>query len=185
MIMKYQPHIRTAFLLACFIVVVNQLSGCAASASKSVGMTAENIDVQNRQPYSVQVQVSGGHDTGALERSQISNEAFAEALVTSIEKSKLFTEIKQDENADYLLHVVLLDLEQPMFGGAFEVRMEAAWMLINRSNGETVWKKSIKSQHTAGVSDAFAGVTRIRLATEGAAKNNITQGIDLLSKLDL
>jgi len=30
-----------------------------------------------------------------------------------------------------------------------------------------------------------AGVTRLRLATEGAARNNIAQGLAKISKLDL
>jgi hypothetical protein len=182
--MKYLPHIKIAISLICIILVVNQLVGCA-SATKSMAMTTKDIDVQNRHPYSIQVQVSGGHDTGAWDAPQISNEAFTEALVASIETSKLFTETKEDGNADYLLHVTLLDLEQPIFGASMEVHMEAAWVLINHGNGETVWKKAIKSQYTAGAFDAFAAVARIRLATEGAARNNIKQGIELLSDLSL
>ena len=66
-----------------------------------------------------------------------------------------------------------------------KVSKEAAWVLIDRGNGETIWKKGISSQYTAGAFDAFAGVTRIRLATEGAARVNIEVGLGLLSSLDL
>jgi hypothetical protein len=182
--MKYFTHAKAAISLICFILVVNQLAGCA-SAAKSTAMTTKDIEVQQRHPYSVQVQVSGGHDTGALDTTQISNEAFAEALLTSIDESKLFAETKEDGDADYLLHVTLLDLEQPTFGASMTVNMEAAWALINNDTRKTIWKKSIKSQYTAGAFDAFAGVTRIRLATEGAARNNINKGILLLSELNL
>ena len=182
--MKYFTHAKAAISLICFIVVVNQLAGCA-SAAKSTAMTTKDIEVQHRHPYSVQVQVSGGHDTGALDATQISNEAFSEALVESIEVTKLFSEIKEEGDADFLLYVTLLDLEQPTFGASMKVSMEAAWMLIDRGNGETIWKKGISSQYTAGAFDAFAGVTRIRLATEGAARVNIKVGLGLLSNLDL
>jgi hypothetical protein len=182
--MKYFTHAKVAISLICFILVVSQLAGCA-SAAKSTAMMAEDVEVQHRHPYSVQVKVSGGHDTGALDATQISNEAFMEALVESIETSKLFAEIKEEGDADYLLHVTLLDLEQPTFGTSMKVSMEAAWVLIDRGNDETIWKKGISSQYTAGAFDAFAGVTRIRLATEGAARVNIKMGIGALSSLDL
>jgi len=182
--MKYPTRISPVLVLLSVVLVLQQLAGCA-SATKSTAMVAESDAMQHRHPYSVQVQVSGGHETGTMDNSQISNEAFTEALVESIEKTGVFAETRQAGNADYLLHVTLLDLEQPIFGASMKVRMEAAWMLINNASGETVWKQAIESQYTAGAFDAFAAVTRIRLATEGAARNNIQQGIALLSGLDL
>jgi len=182
--MNYLTHVKAAISLICFILVVSQLTGCA-SAAKSTAMIAKDVEVQHRHPYSVQVKVSGGRDTGALDAPQITNETFMEALVESIETSKLFAEIKEEGDSDYLLHVTLLDLEQPMFGASMKVSMEAAWSLIDRGNNETVWRKGISSQYTAGAFDAFAGVTRIRLATEGAARTNIKEGIGMLSNLDL
>lgn len=43
----------------------------------------------------------------------------------------------------------------------------------------------ITSSFTGTMSDAFAGVTRLRLATEGAARNNIRDAIAQMSVLTL
>jgi hypothetical protein len=42
-----------------------------------------------------------------------------------------------------------------------------------RKNGATVWKEFVISECTATMNDAFAGITRLRLGTEGEARNNI------------
>ena len=46
-------------------------------------------------------------------------------------------------------------------------------------------RESIKSSHTATMGDAFIGVTRLRLAVEGAVRENIRQGILEISKLNI
>jgi hypothetical protein len=45
--------------------------------------------------------------------------------------------------------------------------------------------QSIKSSHTATMGQAFAGVTRLRLAVEGAARENIQLGLMAISRLQL
>ncbi len=46
-------------------------------------------------------------------------------------------------------------------------------------------RESIKSSYAATTGDAFAAVTRIRLAVEGAAKNNIRDGLQKIAELPL
>jgi hypothetical protein len=52
-------------------------------------------------------------------------------------------------------------------------------------SGKTVWTKDVNSEYTAKVSDAFAGVERLRLANEGAARENIRQAISDMAALTL
>ena len=76
-------------------------------------------------------------------------------------------------------------MDQPSFGLTFTVKMEAGWQLKRVSDGSMVWQESIKSENTATTGDAFAAVTRLRLATEGAARKNIEQGLSRISALKL
>jgi hypothetical protein len=101
----------------------------------------------------------------------------------AINKSKVFLGVIEGNAGEYLLTVTLFNLEQPMIGLSFTVKMEAGWTLKRISDGVVVWQESIKSEHTANVGDAFAAVTRLRLATEGAASNNISRGLSKISKL--
>jgi hypothetical protein len=78
----------------------------------------------------------------------------------------------------------MFSMEQPSFGLSFTVKLEAGWSL-KRADGSVVWQESIKSEHTSTPGDAFAAVERLRLATEGAAKENIAQGLSKISALKL
>ena len=110
----------------------------------------------------------------AVGRPQITNSAFTQALTASITKSRTFSKVVEDQSQkpDYLLTVTLSSIDKRVFGRT--VRMEAGWTLQRADAGTVVWQESIISEHTD---------TDIRLATEGAARNNIAQGLRKISKL--
>jgi hypothetical protein len=106
-------------------------------------------------PYSVRVQTSGGADTGAVDGS------------------------------DYELNVRVISLSKPLFGGTLTVEFEAAWSLTKVEGRSVVMRKSVKSSGTVTMGEAFAFVTRARLAVETAARENISLGLKTISGLDL
>jgi hypothetical protein len=65
------------------------------------------------------------------------------------------------------------------------VKMDVNYKLVDAQSGATVWSKVIDSQYTASPGDAFAGVKRLRLANEGAARDNIQQAIGAMAALKL
>jgi hypothetical protein len=160
------------------------LAGCA-TPSTFEGMVPTAFDTAKRHAQSVSIAVSGGRETDAMDKPQITDAAFAQALSEAITKSQTFSRVVQGAGGDYLLTVALAGLEQPTFGFSFTVKMEAGWTLRRAVGGAVVWQQAIFSEHTATTSDAFAAVTRLRLATEGAARSNIAQGLARISRLDL
>ena len=168
----------------CVIMVAGGMSGCASPA-KSTGMTVNDALIQKQHPHSVRISIEGGNSADPLGLPTVSNEAFAEAVANSIIESKLFSEVKKGDGGDYLLNIHLFSIEQPVMGFNMTSRMEVGWTLVNVVTGKQVMRKTISSSHTATTGDAFAGVKRIRLATEGAARQNIRLGIQEISKLDL
>lgn len=182
--MKHEFDIRSAGLALLAVGFFLLVSGCATPAT-SQGMVPEDFHIQAKYPYSVSVSVTGGQATSAVGKSQISSEMFTQALVDAINKSQVFSRVIQGKGGDYELSVVIVNVEQPTFGLSFTVKMEAGWMLRRADTGAVVWQESILSSHTATTSDAFAAVKRLRLATEGAAKENIRLGLDKISRLKL
>jgi len=63
--------------------------------------------------------------------------------------------------------------------------MEAAWSLSKASDHSVVWRQGIQSSHTATMSDSVIGVERLRLAVEGAARENIVKGLQAIGQLSL
>ena len=165
------------------IAAASFLTGCA-TASKSDAMVAPAVAVTHTSSSDVSVAVSGGKDTSKMGASQISDDAFAQALRDSITKAGLFKAVA-DTGGRYKLSAFIGKVDQPMMGFSMTVKMEVSYTLIDTASGKTVWTKNIASEHTAKPSEAFAGVTRLRLANEGAAKDNIQQALTELSSMQL
>lgn len=160
------------------------LGGCASPADRSA-MTPQNLTVSKHYPYSLNVQTSGGAQTGAAESSNIANADLKASIEDAVVQSKLFKSIVQSSNGDFELSVRIITLSKPLFGGTFTVEMETAWSLTKLSDHSVVMRKSVQSSGTATMGDAFAGVTRLRLALEAAARNNIEQGLKAIAELNL
>lgn len=172
--------VRNVFVFAAVL----WLAGCASPASKQA-LVVDDASVGVRYPYSVSVKTGGGGETGAMDYTNISDADLAAAIEESITKSGLFSTVVKGDNADYKLNVYLVSMSKPMFGLSFKIDMEMAWSLVNARTGEVVMKESIKSTHTATTGDAFVAATRVRLAVEGSAQNNIRQGLRKIAALSL
>lgn len=171
-------------LLIMLVSAIGGLSGCASPAAAKA-MVPNSIPILQRHPYTVSVRTQGGSETSAMEISNISNDDFAKAIEESIIKSGLFTQVIQTQDSNYLLNVTIIDISKPWFGLNSTVSMEAAWSLVNTVSKDIVMRESIKSSYTATIGDALIGVTRLRLALEGSARENIRSGLIAISKLQL
>jgi hypothetical protein len=171
---------RTA-LIAGLLVCAALIGGCA-SGSKPDAMVAQVVAPVHKTDGDVSIAVSGGKETSKMGASQISNDAFAQALRESIEKAGLFDNVATD-GARYRLTSFIGKVDQPMFGFSLTVKMEVSYALKDTKSGSTVWAKDINSEYTATAGQAFAAVERLRLANEGAARENIRQALTEMAAL--
>ncbi|GGY28387.1 hypothetical protein [Pseudoduganella albidiflava] len=183
--MSFLPFSCRSFLSASFVVAsLLTLGGCASPVVHDA-LVPVSLQVAKHHPQTVAVTTSGGSETSAAGKSQVADAELQKAVADAITQSRTFSRVVEGKNGDYTLTVTIFNLSQPSFGFSFTVGVEMGWTLTRTSTGEKVWQESIKSEHTATASDAFAGVVRLRLATEGAVRNNIQQGITKLSALQL
>lgn len=174
---------RPVILIAC-LATAAILGGCASPITHQALLPgAPTIVKQHAQ--SVAVSAGGGADTSAAGKSNVSDTELQQAVAAAITQSKVFSRVVEGKNGDYVLNVSIVNLTQPNFGFSFTVSTEMAWTLTRSDTGATVWRESIKSEHTATAGEAFAGTTRLRLATEGAIRNNIEQGLSKISAVSL
>lgn len=173
--------LRVAGIL-CLAALTAQLTGCA-TAAKSDAIVAAPATLVHKSSSDVSVAVVGGQETSSMGASQISNDNFAQALTESIGQSGLFAKVAG--NGHYKLTAFIGKVDQPLMGFSMTVKMEVNYTLVDSTSGKTVWTKNVASTYTAKASAAFAGVTRLRLANEGTAKDNIQQAITDISTLNL
>lgn len=157
------------------------LGGCAGPASRE-GMTVTGATV-TKSSSTVSVRVTGGVDEA--QGPNVGNDDMKAAIEASIRSSGLFRSIASPDRGDYDLAVFITRIDRPSIGLNFTVEMEAGWSLTRVADRAVLMRKVVKSTATATFSDAVAGATRIRLAVEGAARNNIEAGLQAVGALDL
>lgn len=160
------------------------LGGCA-SASKPDAMVATPVAPVHKSSSAVSLAVSGGKETSKMGASQISNDGFAQALTSSIEQSGLFSKALMQPGSRYQLNAFIGKVDQPTFGFSMTVNMEVSYTLTDTQTKKPVWSKNVSSSYTAKSGDAFAGAARLRLANEGAARENIREMLERVSALNL
>jgi len=167
---------------ALLLTLSTYLLGCASGAKM------ENMVFQGEQKqYSVELQnnlavgeVSGGKKTNPAWTSEIDNESFSDAVISSLQSQGLYS-----DDGKYRLQVKMLQVEQPLFGLNLEVTTHVRYILINKTNEKIVFDDTVVSPHTAGFDDAFAAIKRLRLANEGSAMKNIEGLLEKLSQLNI
>ncbi len=176
--------IKRCISLSLATVVVLTMYGCAAPANRAA-MAVQSSASGKTHPYSVSVETAGGQETGAMDSSNISNDDLKAAIENSITQTNLFKSVVSGKNGDYELTVTVTRISKPMFGLSLTVDLETAWSLIKVSDNSVALRKVITSTHTATFGDAAAAIKRLRLAVEGAAQSNISQGLDAIAELNL
>jgi hypothetical protein len=162
------------------------MQGCATPAS-SVNMVAKVGD--SRAPREISLKdgitvrnVSGGSDTNPLWMSKVSDDDFKKALEDSLQAARLHN---GGVPARYQLDATLLKLDQPMFGLDLTVTCAAQYDLLEAGSGKRVFTRTITTPFTARVSDSFLAIERLRIANEGAVRENIQQFLREILELDL
>jgi hypothetical protein len=173
---------RVLPLAACAVL----LAGCASATPTSEGMIPAFTARGVRGPVHPQAVAI---DVG--QTKQLPDAAFRQALADAITLSRVFSRVvdKPGGGGGYVLSVTVTRLERPESRLNVHlnptVGMEAGWTLRRADTRATVWQATIRSEHTASPSDTLDGKARLRIATEGAVRENIAAGLARISKLNL
>jgi hypothetical protein len=152
--------------------------------SKPESIIPPSVVSANQHSQTVSVLVAGGVDTNPSSRLRLTSATVTEGLVASINKHHVFSRVVNGNGADYVLAVTMVNGDFPSFAMTFTVNAELAWSL-KRADGTTVWQQVIKTDGTATGGEAFAGVERVKIATERAVRENVAQRLAKISSLNL
>jgi len=159
-------------------------AGCASPA-RPTNMVPTDLDVGVRHNRTVSTTVTGGEITSPLGQSKISNEGFQEALEQAITETGVFEAVVRVGGEDYRLEVVITNLGQPTAGFSMSVTLTTYWKLTKRGRPEPVWQDFVSTTYVARFGEDVVGVTRLQKANEGAARENIKEGIRRLAIVEV
>ena len=178
------PELGVIRLVGVLLAACGALGGCAVGADAEA-MIPDTVNVEKTHPYSVNVEVTGGRATEPTGMPQIANEAFDEAITQTLIKAETFAKVQEEKLGSYELDVIIFKVQHPVSGESASVTIETGWTLTNQLTGEIVWQKALRSTYTASADSDITFTGRLKKATEGAAKDNIKQGVTEITRLNL
>jgi len=131
-------------------------------------VVAANPGLQNSLTVA---EVTGGKDTNPMWTSQVNNPEFREALERSLEFNGVLA--PEPAKARYDVSVMLMELHQPLLGFDMTVTSVVNYRVTEHAGGKEVYSEAVTKPYTADFSSSFVGVERLRLANEGAIRENI------------
>ena len=159
-------------------------TGCPASIKSEAMIPLVPMPV-HKSTSDIAIAVLGATDISAPKPIRISDEDFAQSLRESFGKSGLFRKAVTDTQATYQLQAVFVQMDEQIFGLDMTASMEVNYTLASTTPKKVLWQKGISTTHTAAFGESLISITRLQLATEGAARRNIEQAIQEISKLKL
>jgi len=187
--------------LILVVVTAGALTLCSM-AMATEAMTPEDLSApENSRPGPVGVGVSGGSagiTTDYFEQavadaliasdifSAIDNSKTAEVTMPMIRAKGVFSGTANITDTPYFLNIRVIKVDTPSFGLWMTVSMNAVWSLYRIAGETELLHENIHSTYTGGIFEGGVhGANRVRVAMEGAARENVRIGVGMLESLDL
>lgn len=177
---RLQRLIRSARGAVVLAIALGPALGCATGAVASAMVPSqaatEGCDELEGMAGAIRLgAVTGGRETGSFDTPGVSDDSLAEALESTLSHLGL---LAVGDEARYQLDVHLVELTQPARGFSMEVVAFLRYRLVASDGGELVLDDMVSASCTLNTEHAWTGVTRLRLASEGAVRNNIAAFLD-------
>jgi len=118
-------------------------------------------------------EISGSTKTNKLWKTQITNEVFAKALRQSFGLHAVLSE----GVGKYKASAKLKELRQPFLGFELAVTARVEYTVTRTSDKFIVFNRMITETYTSTLKDSYVFSDRLKLANEGAIKDNIKKFI--------
>jgi hypothetical protein len=200
---NFSPRYLSRTLISV-ILAVGALTFCPLTMATEAVTPEDHPATNNILPGPLGVGVSGAS-------AGITTEYFEAAAIEALVASSTFSSIDGSKSADipmrmrtakgvfpgtakmgdtpYFLSIRVSKVDAPSFSFRMTVSMDVVWVLHSTAeNAEKaeLWREKIHSEYTGGMLEGGVhGANRVIAAMEGASRENIRIGIEMLEALDI
>jgi hypothetical protein len=199
--MKNSGPRRMLRRLVLTVVAASALTVCSMAMAVDVRTPEDQSAPEQGRPGPVGLGVSGasaGITTDYFEQavtdalgtsgifSGIDNSRSAEVIMPMIRMKSVFPGTVTSDNTPYFLNIRIIKVDTPSFSIWMTVGMDVVWALYRSADKTELLHEKIYSTYTGGMFEGGVhGANRVRVAMEGATRENIKIGIGMLESLDL
>lgn len=180
-------HFRVILAIGA-LVVLAALGGCATPAQHAQMVPPAPVVARDRAPSPLHQAISignvgGGEATNPLMYSTVEDGELREALRLALSRSGFLSGPQRP--APLRLDAFLLELKHPFAGFTTDVDAFIRYTLSRVADGRVLFDDIVVSSFSLSASDVFYGVERLRLANEGAIRNNLAELVRRLETVDV
>jgi hypothetical protein len=185
-----------------FLIIAGGILAFGPIAMATEAVIPQNLSTpEDSRPGPVGLKVSGasaGINTEYFEQavfdaltasdifSGIDNTKTAGVEVRMIHSKGVISHDAIDSNVPYILKIRVIRIDAPSFSIRMTISMDVVWSLTRTTDGASLLQEVIPSTYTGGAFEGgLIGADRVRAGTEGAARENIRVGMEMLAALDL
>ena len=118
--------------------------------------------------------------------SGVDNSKTADSVMPMIRAKGVFPGTANIGNTPYFLNIRIIKVDTPSFSVRMTVGMNVVWTLYRVAEKTELLHENIHSTYTGGMFEGgIHGANRVRVAMEGATRENIRIGMGMLASLDL
>lgn len=174
----FAATLRSGARAAIAVALVGGLAACAGAArtTQIVAPATTTTLIDSNSPLFESVTVgaiNGGAETTLTSlTTQVSNESFSEALATSLRINGFLSDEPQD---DFVVDATILSIEQPSLQIDFTTTATVAYLVRARASNQPLYEQEVTTSSEAKFTDSIVRSERIRIATQGAMRENIAK----------
>lgn len=112
-------------------------------------------------------------------------DAFAVAVISSVEKTDSFSGVSRGKHADYVLTATILDVSYPNTAADLTMLLNIRWSLTSNDAADELMKVELGSAGVATMDEAWNQAKRYGIGIEKASKKNIYLMLKELAKVNL
>jgi hypothetical protein len=197
--MTFPRHRSAIRRLIVILIAGGVLIIGSTTAANTTRMQGDSADKERPGPIHVAVSGASAGITTTYFESAVTDAIVASDVFTVIDSSEktevtmrmlrsssTFSDTSTDIDAPYRLKIRIIKVETPSFSARMTVSMNAIWELYSTTENRPLLHEKIYSTYTGGVFEGgLHGANRVRVAMEGAARNNIDIGVEMLASLNL
>jgi hypothetical protein len=187
--------------LTSLVVAVAALTICSMTMAAEAAIAESLPAPENSRPGPVGLRISGASAgitpdyfeqtvTEALVESGIfsgiDNSRAAETIMPMIRAKGVFPGAANNTDTPYFLNIRIVHVDTPSFSARMTVSMNAVWTLYRVAEKVELLHENIHSTYTGAMFEGgIHGANRVRVAMEGATRENTRIGMEMLEALDL
>jgi hypothetical protein len=114
----------------------------------------------------------------------MTNDAFNDAAMLALAQSGVLVPVV-DHPGDYQLEITIAGVDQPTWHADTDVSIVVAWKLWPTGSDDVRWQDVLRTTYHTDFGEDLIAKERLRLATEGAVRENIREAIQALERRDL